>query len=157
MSHVHLDEFDRIKREHAEVVRLLSSFARKGQKKKPGQKSSLSDLPAFDPIPIEAAIATANDAYALLLIATAERFMRAYLTSQGIPVGAEPKLSTLIDRCRKEFNKTNPRAPIRISDANEVQDLRRQRNEYAHSYGASVFPTIGRVVTILGRFFAPLP
>ncbi|HLV81712.1 MAG TPA: hypothetical protein VKT32_15605 [Chthonomonadaceae bacterium] len=83
MSHVHLDEFDRIKREHPEVVRLLSSLARKGRKKKPGQKSSLTDLPAFDPIHIEAAIATANDAYALLLIATAERFMRVPTRQQG--------------------------------------------------------------------------
>src|SRR5579862_9040824 len=109
MSHAHKDEFERIKREHEMVVSLLSSLAKKTKKSKVGQKDRNFGLPFFDPDLLEAAVATANDAYALLLMARAEGFMRSYIDSLGIPLGAEPKLSVLIDKCRKEFNKTSPR------------------------------------------------
>jgi len=92
MSHAHKDEFERIKREHEAVVTLLSTLAKKRQKVKAGQKGQLSGLPLSDPDLLEAAVATANDAYALLLMARSEGFMRAYIDSLGIPLGAEPKL-----------------------------------------------------------------
>lgn len=157
MSHAHKDEFERIRREHEAVVALLASLVKKKQKAKAGQKGPFSGLPFFDPDLLEAAVATANDAYALLLMAKSEGFMRAYIASLGIAVGAEPKLSVLIDRCRKEFNRTKPKIPMRADIAREVHDLREQRNEYAHGYGSSVFPPVARMVTTLGRFFDQLP
>jgi hypothetical protein len=157
VSELHKQTFDNIKREHEEVVRLLASLAHKAHNRKSQRKGALSVLPAFDPARIEAAVARAGDAYAMLLVATAEGFLRAYMTSLSILPGARPGLSALIDRCRKEFNKSKPKVPIRATDAGELHDLCNQRNEYAHGYGASVFPSIGRVVTILVRFFAPLP
>lgn len=157
MSYAHKDEFDRIKREHDMVVDFLLSLVKKKAKPKAGQKGQLSALPFFDSDILEAAVATANDAYALLLMASSEGFMRAYLNSMNIPLGEEPKLSMLIDKCRKEFNKTNPKIPIRADLAQEVHDLRAQRNAYAHGYGSSTFPPIARMVTILGRFFDQLP
>lgn len=154
MSHAHKDEFERIRLEHDVVVSFLTSEVRKSQKAKssklPLSKQALQDN-------LEASIATANDAYALLLIATAEGFMRSYIDSLGIPLGSEPKLSVLIDRCRKEFKKTEPKIPIRTDIAEEVHDLRKQRNEYAHGYGSGRFPSVGRMVTTLGRFFDQLP
>lgn len=105
----------------------------------------------------EAAIATANDAYALLLIARCEGFMRDYLVSLGIVLEREPKLSSLIDRTRKLFNQSGPRIPIRRDTTQDVHDLREQRNAYAHGYGSSVFPPVARMTVILGRFFDQLP
>lgn len=157
MSHAHKDEFERIKREHETVVTLLSSLAKKRQKAKAGRKVQFSGLPPSDPDLLEAAVATANDAYALLLMAKSEGFMRAYIDSLNIPLGAEPKLSVLIDQRRKEFNRTNPKIPMRADIAKEVHDLREQRNAYAYGYGSSVFPSVARMVIILGRFFDQLP
>ena len=71
MSQRHRDGFEAIKLEHGEVTRLLSALARKGARTRTGRRGKLSTLPAFDPAAIEAAVATANDAYALLLSATA--------------------------------------------------------------------------------------
>ena len=105
----------------------------------------------------EAAIATANDAYALLLIARCEGFMRDYLVSLGIVLEREPKLSSLIDRTRKLFNQSGPRIPIRRDTTQDVHDLREQRNAYAHGYGSSVFPPVAGMTVILGRFFDQLP
>ena len=157
MSHAHKDEFERIKREYETVVSLLAAVAKKSQKAATGRHTQFVGLPIVDADLLQSAAATANDAYALLLMARSEGFMRAYIHSQNIPVGAEPKLSVLIDKCRKEFNKTNPKIPIRAGIAEEVHDLREQRNAYAHGYGSKVFPPVARMVTILGRFFDQLP
>ncbi len=157
MSIVHKVEFERIKREHAEVIALLTLLAKKRQKANAGKKGQLAGVPSFDPDIIETAVANANDAYALLLIAKSEAFMRTYLDSLNVPLGAEPKLSLLIDRCRREFNKQNPKIPIRTDAAQEVHYLREQRNAYAHGYSSNVFPPIARIVNILGRFFDQLP
>jgi|GEM_PF-5325674 len=154
MSDAHKNEFERIKREHDTVVSLLSFHAKKSQKAKKGQ---FSGLPFFAPDIIQAAVATANDAYALLLMARSEGFMRTYIDSQGILLRVEPTLNVLIDKCRKEFNNTDPMIPIRPNIAQDVHDLRVQRNAYAHGYGSSVFPPVARMVIILGKFFDQLP
>ena len=83
--------------------------------------------------------------------------MRKYLDLLFVPLGPEPKLSALIDKCRKEFNKTKPKIPIQTDIANEVHNLRVQRNAYAHGYTSSAFPPVARVIIILGRFFDQLP
>ena len=62
MSRAHKDEFERIKREYEAVVAHLASLVKKRQ------KGHTSRSPLFDPDLLEAAIATANDAYALLMI-----------------------------------------------------------------------------------------
>jgi len=154
MSHAHKDEFERIRLEHDVVVSFLTSEVRKSQKAKssklPLSKQALQDN-------LEASIATANDAYALLLMATSEGFMRAYIDSLGINLGKEPKLRMLIDKCCKEFKKTNPQIPIYSETIRQVRDLCVQRNEYAHGHRLGGFPSIGSMVTTLGRFFDQLP
>lgn len=57
MSYLHHNEFERIKREHEEVVALLSALAEKSRKAKTGQKDKLAGLPSFDATRIESAIA----------------------------------------------------------------------------------------------------
>ena len=157
MSQFHKEEFNRVRREYGQVVTLLTSFANKPPQTRAGQKGAGSKLPVYDTYLLQTAIATANSAYALLLIAKAEAFMRAYLDALSISLGPEPKLSMLIDKCRKEFNNTKPKIPISADSANNVHDLREQRNTYAHVYASSVFPPVARIVVILGRFFDQLP
>lgn len=156
MSYAHKNEFERIKLEHEAVVALLTAAARH-KRRKAGIKSVDDPAAAMDTDIAEAAIATANDAYALLLIARCEGFMRDYLVSLGIVLEREPKLSSLIDRTRKLFNQSGPRIPIRRDTTQDVHDLREQRNAYAHGYGSSVFPPVARMTVILGRFFDQLP
>lgn len=156
MSYKHKSEFERIKREHKAVVDLLSAAVRR-RTRKPGSRVVDDPVAAMDSEVAESAKATANDAYALLLMARCEGFMRAYLTTLGIPLEGEPKLSTLIDRTRKEFNRSNPKIPIRSDIAAAVHDLREQRNAYAHGHGSNVFPPLGIMVATLGRFFDQLP
>ena len=77
MSKAHEAVFDGIRREHDDVVAALREFAK-------SKRQGLPGYPAFDPSRLPAAVATADDAYALLLIATAEGFMRDYLISEGV-------------------------------------------------------------------------
>ncbi len=153
MSYRHQNSFDAIAREHDQVAKLLSALARKGRKTRTGSKGKLAALPSFDPVIIEAAIVTADDAYALLLIATAEGFMREYLTLMRVRVGDEPSLNTLINKCRKEFNKTKPKVKITPDTEIDLHNLREQRNRYAHGLGTSAFPAVAQVVRILQKFF----
>ena len=154
MSAAHKEEFERIKRENRIVIDLLRFAAEKSRQGKIGRHPILSGIPSVDPMVIEAAIDTANDAYALLLIATAERFLRGYL---NVPLNERPDLNALIHKCRKEFNKTGPEKPIRPDSVRDINDLREKRNLYAHGRASSVFPSIGRVAEVLGRFFDSLP
>src|SRR5207237_6470669 len=94
----HHTAFEAIRREHDDVVAALKTASRSKKKGAPG-------TPAYDPALLEAAIATAGDAYALLLIATAEGFLREYLQSAGVVLPPEPRLSMLIDRSFKELNE----------------------------------------------------
>jgi hypothetical protein len=146
MSKVHEEAFDRIKQEYRDVISGLEVAAKI---RKRGQRGN----PRFDPLGIEPAINTAGDAYALLLIATAEAFMREHLVSAGKRLPDEPKLSTLIDMCRKEHNRDHPASKIPREYAQELHNLRVQRNQYAHGQGTAVFPSVARVAATLGRFF----
>lgn len=150
MSARHTAAFERIEQEHADVVAMLRLYAKADRRGLPGR-------PSFDSERAEVAADTAADAYALLLIATAEGFMRDYLDSISVPVGSRPELSSLIDRCRKEFNIRNPLIKIRAIDAEAVHALRRNRNVYAHGRGTSVFPAVPRVAAILAKFFDKIP
>jgi len=156
VSYAHKNEFARILQEYEAVASLLSAAVRR-RKRKPGTKMLDDPVAAMDSAVAEAAITTANDAYALLLMARCEGYMREYLMSLGVPLDREPKLSTLIDRTRKEFNRSNPRIPIRPDIAAAVHDLREQRNAYAHGHGTNVFPPVDAMVVTLGRFFDQLP
>ncbi len=157
MSQAHKNELLRIKNEYEEVAKLLSSLAQTKQKPSSLRKGQFSTLPHFDRNFLESAKATADDAYALILIAKSEGFMRDYLRSLNILLGSEPKLSVLIDKCRKEFNKTEPKIRIQRENAQAMHDLREQRNSYAHGYGSNIFPPIGKIVYVLGNFFDQLP
>jgi hypothetical protein len=157
MSAAHTDAFERIKVEHEEVIKALRLAALHSQGRLGHRKDRSSGSPLSRHDLLESAILTADDAYALLLIATAERFMRAYLRSVSVDLPSEPKFSNLIDQCVKQFNSCDPRIPIRSEYAADLHNLRAQRNEYAHGHGASVFPTIGRVAMMLGRFFKEFP
>ena len=150
MSYAHQSEFTRIEGEFEDVKELLESYARAGKRTK-------KRLRNIDSGNIESALATANDAYALLLIATAERFLRAYLTSQGIRLPAGPNPGRWIDQCRNVFNSSVPQNPIRLNDAREMHNLREKRNAYAHGQSRSVFPSVRKVTEMLGRFFDHLP
>jgi hypothetical protein len=157
MSQAHKDAFERIKIEHQAVCGLLTQGARKPvaggfQPKDPSTGAALSARDVM-----ETAVATCNEAYALLLMATAEGFLRRYLDSIGVDLGPEPKLSMLIDKCKKEFNDTDQRLPIHDNAAADLHNLRQQRNNYAHGHGTGVFPPVAAVVTRLGRFFAEIP
>jgi hypothetical protein len=157
MSVAHNNTFERIRIEHEEVVRLLREQARSGGARPARRKDPSTGLPTPRNIVLEGAVASANDAYALLLIATAEGFMRAYLAALGVPLGREPKLNTLIDKCRKECNARSGGTSIHQSTAAEVHSLRDQRNNYAHGVASAVFPTVPRVAMVLARFFDRIP
>jgi hypothetical protein len=157
VSQAHKDAFERVKLEHEAVVSLLRVSAVDKRRRGRPRKDPSSGSPLQERALMETAAAAADDAYALLLIAKAEGFMRSYLAMLGIPLPAEPKLGTLIDQCRKEFNRREARHKIHPDAAAELHDLRRRRNTYAHGEGSSVFPSVGRIVTVLGRFFNDLP
>ena len=150
MSYAHQNEFTRIEGEFEDVKELLESYASAG-------KHAKKRLRNIDLDNINSALATANDAYALLLIATAERFLRDYLTSQNIPLSDDPKLDRLINQSRRVFNRTGPRNPIRLNDVQDMHYLREMRDAYAHGQRRSVFPSCKKVATMLGRFFDHLP
>ena len=150
MSYTHQNELARIEGEFDDVKGLLESYASAGKGAKKRRRN-------IDPDNIESALATANDAYALLLIATAERFLRDYLTSQSIALPADPRLDSLINQARKVFNKTEPSIPIRLIDVQDMHRLREMRNAYAHGQRRSVFPSVRKVTEMLGRFFDYLP
>jgi hypothetical protein len=76
VSQRHDTAFAGIRQEHDDVVAALKEVGRRKKRGAPG-------FPGFDPLRLEAAIATAGDAYALLLIATGEAFLREYLASVG--------------------------------------------------------------------------
>ena len=102
---------------------------------------------------IESAITTADDSYALLLLAKSESFMRTYLSNMNITYIREPSLGVLIDRCVKEFNMRNRPSQIYPNTVSQMQKLREQRNNYAHGHGSKVFSDVSTMVKILGRFF----
>ena len=83
--------------------------------------------------------------------------MRASLASLNVPLSESPGLNTLIDSCRSVFNKTNPNILITAAIAQQIHDLRKQRNAYARGNGSTGFPSVARMVIILGRFFDLLP
>ena len=145
MSYAHQNEFTRIDGEFEDVKALLEFYIGSGA----STKKRLRNINADN---IASALATANDAYCLLLIATAERFLRDYLTSQGI-LPQQPSLNTLINQSVRIFNAAGPPIPITKSDVH----LRDRRNEYAHGQRTSVFPSVRKVVVMLGRFFDRLP
>ena len=158
MSYFHINELLRIQKEHRAIVDILNSFNKK--QTTPGKlKPTIAKMSVLDADGVGSAINSINDAYALLLIATAERFMRQYLQSLNLnaPIGSEPKLSALIEKCRKEFNKSKPRITIKPDEVRQMQNLRIQRNMYAHGDRLSVFPAINQIVQTLGIFFDKLP
>ena len=157
MSQRHKDEFERIKREHDTVVLLLldKKVLRHGSTQV--SKTKNSGVFNFDPLLLESAVVNASDAYSLLLIAVSEGYMRSFLDSVGVKHGNEPKLSNLINQCRKEYNSRKFGIPISLKASSDLHLLRQQRNTYAHGYGSSVFPPIDSIVAILGRFFDRLP
>jgi len=157
MSQAHKDAFERVKLEHEAVASLLRTAAQDKRGTTSHRKDPSTGSPLQDQAILETAAITANDAYALLLLAKAEGFMRTYLTGQGIQLPPAPKLANLIDRCFKECNLRDPANKIHANVASEFQVLRIQRNTYAHGHGSSVFPSVGRIVNVLGRFFNDLP
>ena len=158
MSRAHSEELERIKQEYLNAKRGLSTLAQTLQNMQPSRQRYYSGFSNVRHQLLEAAVITANDAYALLLIAKAEGFLRNYLMSLNPPIriGNEPKLSSLIDKSYKAFNCSNPRIPIKVVHKVEFHDLRIQRNNYAHGNSCS-FPSVERVATTLGRFFDQLP
>jgi hypothetical protein len=150
MSKRHTDAFEAIRREYDDVVAALKIAGG-------GKKRGSPGVPAYNPQRLEAAIVTAGDAYALLLIATAEGFLREYMQTARIQIGAEPKLSTLIDRSFKELKKELGGNPLLPAAKTEMHDLRVNRNEYAHGYGMQVFPSVPRVQAVVSRFLSPFP
>jgi hypothetical protein len=150
MSQRHHAAFEAIRKEHDDVVAALKSASR-------GRKRGAPGVPAYDPLRLEAAIATAGDAYALLLIATAEGFLREYLQHLGVDIGDEPKLSVLIDKAVKELNQRSSGIRLRSEDKNPMHDLRVSRNSYAHGHGTGVFPSVQAVQNVVSRFLHPFP
>jgi ferric-dicitrate binding protein FerR (iron transport regulator) len=146
----HDQAFREIRREYDDVVTALKFAERNHTNLNLGR-------PEFDSTRLGAAIATAGDAYALLLVARAEAFMRDYLGSLGTSLGSEPKLSTLIDKSYRELNLRSKGLRIRANEKIEMHNLRVSRNEYAHGHGRSVFPSIPRVETVLSKFFWLFP
>ena len=157
MSAAHYAAFERICIEHHAIVRLLTDEARTARGNRSADKDPATGVPISKSELYESAIITAQDAYALLLIATAEGFMRAYLDAIGVGVGSDLELHELIQRCRKECNDRAGRVTIRPFAEAAVHNLRVQRNTYAHGRGSGVFPSVDRVASSLGRFFADIP
>jgi len=150
MSERHDEVFRAIRLEHADAVAAL-------KKAKEGKKRGAFGVPAYDPARLEAAIATADDAYALLLIANAEAYLREYLVFLRIGIGEEPRLSMLIDKSTKEINHRSIGIQIRPADKIPMHNLRVSRNTYAHGHGRNVFPSVPKVEAIVSRFLSPFP
>lgn len=154
MSQVHDSAFESIRYEYDSVVSGLGLLSKSSAKGIPGN-------PAYSRDQVEAAIATSGDAYALLLVATAEGFLRDFLESQGIAIGDEPKLSSLVDQTTKQFCvglvSSQKRAQRKAIGVGEMHSLRTNRNDYAHGHGRNLFPTVPRVQAILSRFCRPIP
>jgi hypothetical protein len=146
----HSEAFRTIRGEYETVAAAL----RQAQKSK---KKGLSGVPDYDPARLDSALSTAGDAYALLLIATAEGFLRDYLLSLQLPIGPEPKLSTLIDKAYKELNQRASGVKLRSEDRLAMHNLRQGRNQYTHGYRLSVFPSVAKVETVLAKFMSPFP
>ena len=113
--------------------------------------------PGYDPARLDEAIVTMGDAYALLLIATAEAFLREYLTSLPVAIGELPKLDMLINKSVRELNARSVGTQVRSDDKLPMHNLRVARNTFAHGHGRSVFPSVGRVQGIVSKFFGPFP
>lgn len=150
MSQRHDDILRAIRLEHDDVVAALKQAGGGTKRGAPGR-------PTYDPRRLEVAIASADDAYALLLIATAEAFLREYLASLGIAIGPEPKLSMLIDKSTKELNARSLGLAVLPEDRRKVHDLRVNRNTYAHGHSRAAFPSVPRVQDTLSRFLFPFP
>ena len=150
MSQHHHEVFEAIRDEYEDVVAAL-------QKASGGKKRGTPGRPAYNPERLPTAIVTAGDAYALLLIATAEAFLREYLSNMGVAIRQEQTLSTLINQSAKELNGRSPGTPIRSVEKELMHSLRVNRNAYAHGHGRSVFPSVARVVSIVSRFLSPFP
>lgn len=152
MSARHDEAFRAIRREHAAAVAALKLAQGSQRRGAPG-------FPGYDPARLDAAIATAGDAYALLLIATAEAFLREYLLAIVVNLGAETKLSVLIDKAAKELNLRTAGVKLRPDGRAAMHSLRVGRNAYAHGHGhgRSVFPSVPRVESIVSKFLSPFP
>jgi len=154
LSARHNAAFELVRLEHDSVVSGLALLSK-------SKKSGAPGNPNFSRDRVEAGIASAGDAYALLLIAVGEGFMREYLVLAGVRIGEEPKLSSLIDQSVKQLcdgmSKQQKRAQRNMIDVPAVHSLRQNRNDYAHGHERNVFPSIGKVESILGKFFGPFP
>ena len=82
MSAKHKSDFERIKREYQEVVAVLTYLA--NRRFKAGELKRLQGLPSFELYRLEAAVASLNDACALLLLTKSEGFLREYISSLGL-------------------------------------------------------------------------
>jgi hypothetical protein len=147
MSQRHDDAFRNIRREHDDAVAPLKQAKVVTKRGSPG-------VAAFDSERLDSAIATAGDAYALLLIATSEAFLREHL---HVPSGKEQKLSSLIDQSVKSMNCLLGYKAIGADAKRELHNLRIQRNTYAHGHGRSVFPSVPKVESIVARFLHDFP
>jgi hypothetical protein len=150
MSQRHDEAFEEIRREYDDVVVALTAASR-------GTKRGAPGVPAFDPKRLEPAIVTAGDAYALLLIATAEGYLRQYLQSVGAAVRDDAGLSQLIDQSAAELNRQLNRTQLRPRDRDPMHLLRVTRNEYAHGHRTGGFPSVPTVQAIVSRFLHPFP
>lgn len=153
MSKEHSAVFDRIRVEYVTVKELLRIASSESKKVKIHQKDLSSGQEYLKSDIMDEAINTLNDAYALILIAKAEAFVREYLQFQGVSLRKDPNLSYLIQRYRKEFNKVNPSNQITDEQFTGIDELRKQRNNYAHGYGTKAFVPVGTIVALLGKFF----
>lgn len=121
------------------------------------KKRGAPGVPHFDPRRLELAIATAGDAYALLLIATAEGFLRQYLKSVSVRVRDDAGLSQLVDQAARELNRRSTGVRLRPADREPMHVLRLSRNEYTHGHRTGVSPSVPRVQAVPARFLHPFP
>jgi hypothetical protein len=150
MSQRHADIFRAIRREYDDLAAALEQASR-------SKNRGATGVPAYDSRRLEAAVATARDAYSLPLIATAEGFLREYLRALGAVIGDEPTLGMLIDRSFRELNHRSMGIRLLLALRQEMHDLRASRNRYAHGYESSVFPSVARVAETVSRFLGPFP
>jgi hypothetical protein len=150
MSQHHADALRTIRREHDDVVAALKQVSGNKNRGAPG-------VPAFDPTRLEAAIATAGDAYALLLIAATEGFLREYLDGVGVVYGERAGLIELVDRAARELNARSTLFRLRPDERAPMRSLAASRNQYAHGRRTGVFPTVPRVEAAVSRFLHPYP
>src|SRR5687768_2873786 len=96
MSKRHVEVLRQIQREYDNVVTALDLARRWTKKGAPGS-------PHYDPTDLDDAIETAGDAYSLLLIATAEGFLRQYLESIQVTGHSHRGLDHLIRKATREL------------------------------------------------------